>query len=200
MSIDDEYVDRNAEYYEKENSQSIESSKEVTPNKGKPWRRFWARFLDSGIHMVPVAFAFEKISPGNIATTIEKYGQYSLSMKLLPFVLIFEVIVLSIFGTTLGKFLLNIKLSDSGDNRISFPAALLRTFLLWIKGLAFGFPLVSMLTAGYAAGVIRKNGTASWDDSNGIKVTYGELSGVKTVFAILLIFGFVILNGVGNMK
>lgn len=201
MSLDDEYVDRNAEYYEKGNCQSdVTTKKVIAQHKGKPWRRFWARTLDTGVHAFPVAFAFELVSPGNLATTLQKYGQFSLSMKLLPFILILEAIVLAIFGTTLGKFLLNIKLIDPNGQRISFPAAILRTFMLWIKGLAFGLPFISMLTAGYAAGVIRKNGTASWDDSNGITVAYDDLSGIKTVFAILLILGIFILNAAGGIK
>lgn len=200
MSLDNEYVDRNAESCENGNEQSDVTHKIVRPaNKGKPWRRFWARTLDTGLHAFPVAVAFELVSPGNLATTLQNYGQFSLSIKLLPFILTLEAIVLAICGTTLGKFLLSIKLSALNGQKISFPAAILRTFMLWIKGLAFGLPLVSMLTAGYAAGVIRKNGTASWDDSNGIKVAYEDLSGVKTVFAILLIVGIIMLNAAGGI-
>lgn len=200
MSFDDEYVDRSGEFTKSEVELIEQFRKVKTPNKGKPWRRFWARTLDTGLHSFPVVFCSELIKPGYYMHILKKYEVFAVSLIYLPFILIFEAIVLSIFGITLGKYLLGIHLAGRNGQRLTFGSATVRTFSLWVKGLAFGFPLVSALTAAYAAGRIRKHGTATWDDDAKVQVDYKQLSGVKTVAAILLIIGILILNSLYKHK
>jgi uncharacterized RDD family membrane protein YckC len=203
MSLDDEFVNRNEEFRSSnETSHIFNKIKPLKdPSKGRPWRRFWARFLDTGIHVFPVAIAFEIVSPGFATKTMEKYGEYVLNVNYLPFVLILEVLVLSIFGSTLGKYLLNIDLISNDGSRVSFGSATVRGFSLWIKGLAFGLPLANMITAVAAASKIRKDGNAAWDNDSKINIEYRPLSMTKTALAVLLIAALIAFNAVAkNMK
>lgn len=166
--------------------------------KGKPWRRFWARIIDQMIHTIPVALLFGIIAPEFTTETLKKYGQFTSNMAYLPFVLILEMLIISMFGSTLGKYLLGVRLSGNDGGRVSFGSSAIRTISLWVKGLAFGFPVVCLFTAAYAADKIKKTSIASWDKDASISVEYSPLSGGKVFVAILLLGGLFALNAIGQ--
>jgi len=184
---------RETDHFENDNteSQDIKTDTQLQ-HVGKPWRRYWARTLDTLLFTLPVAFMFGLVFPEFTANTLKSGGELVIGIFILPFVMLCEACILGGTGTTCGKWLLNINLvrKDVGGS-ISFSDALKRSLLVWVKGLAFGLPLISLFSMGFAAGRIRKNRTASWDDYISADVRCGTLHSVKvflTVFSITILF------------
>lgn len=170
---------------------------ELSENKGKPWRRFWARTLDTLLLSLPVGFLFGLFFPQLTANTLKSGGELVIGILIFPFVMLCEASILGATGTTFGKWLLNIKLVRKKDgNNVNFPQALKRSILLWVKGLAFGLPLISLFSMGFAAGRIRRNRTASWDDSISADVHCGTLHGGKVFIAVFSIACLLIIYSV----
>ena len=167
------------------------------PLKGNPWRRYWARTLDTLLLVLPVGYLFGLFFPNVVASIVERSGgsveaTYPLGMIILPFAMLTEAIILSATGTTFGKWLLNISVVRKQDgDKLTFSEAFMRSVLVWVKGLGFGLPLVGLFTMGFAAEKIKKNVTASWDDSVSANVNCSPLSAWRvflTVISFLILF------------
>jgi len=179
-----------------EESQNLNTGTQ-TPFPGRPWRRYWARTLDTLLFSLPAGFIFGLIFPQFTANAFKSGGELVIGVFILPFVILCEACVLGGTGTTFGKWLLNIKLVRKMDGeRINFPQALKRSFLVWVQGLAFGLPLVSLITMGFAASRIRRNCTASWDDSISSDVRCGTLQSGKVFLAVLSIISLFVFYGI----
>jgi hypothetical protein len=179
-----------------EESQNLNTDTQ-TPFQGRPWRRYWARTLDTLLFSLPAGFIFGLLFPQFTANALKSGGELVIGVFILPFVILCEACILGGTGTTFGKWLLNIKLVRKMDGeRINFPQALKRSFLVWVQGLAFGLPLVSLITMGFAAGRIRRNGTASWDDAISSDVRCGTLQSGKVFLAVLSIISLFIFYGI----
>lgn len=153
---------------------------------GGPWRRFWARFIDTNIHIGAMMLVAELSRPG----TTSEVGPLLLIIICLPVSILIESILLGFFGTTAGKFLLSIYLIDKTGKKAPVLKCMIRSLKVWAIGLGFGIPLLWLGTAAYAAGRIRRHGAAYWDDSSQLKVCYLPLSGLRTTVATLLVVAF----------
>jgi uncharacterized RDD family membrane protein YckC len=166
--------------------------------KGKPWRRFWARQVDFVVFGSLTVLLFTLLFPQSTVIIMKEKDPAVRAIALWPFILplilLMEAAILTLTGTTLGKWLLGISLiPKKSGGEITFLAALYRCLSLWALGLAFGLPVVSLITMALAAGRIRKTGAASWDDSSALEVHYRVLDTGKVflVVALLVIsFGF----------
>ena len=95
-----------------------------------PWRRYWARLFDITFIMPIYIFIIALFSPG-LNYTITRMDNFIGGILLLLFYLIFfEPMMLSSFGTTPGKFLLGIKIRALSGKKISYTTGIKRGFLL----------------------------------------------------------------------
>ena len=167
------------------------------PLTGYPWRRYWARTIDMLMLWIPIVYLLGYFLPSYFTLIIESSGgiknsAFTIYMAVLPFVMLGEAIIMGTTGTTFGKWLLNINIVRKQDgDKLSFSEAFERCFLIWIKGLGLGFPLVSIFTMLVAGNNIKKNINASWDDSVSADVQCGPLSALKvslSVFSLVVLF------------
>ncbi len=100
-----------------------------------PWRRYWARLFDITFIMPIYIFIIALFSPG-LNYTITRMDNFIGGILLLLFYLIFfEPMMLSSFGTTPGKVLLGIKIRDLSGKKISYTTGMKRGSLLWLNGI-----------------------------------------------------------------
>src|SRR5262249_17979727 len=114
---------------------------------------------------------------------------------------IFETFCLNIFGGTFGKKIYGIRLVPTQADRITFPAALKRSFSVWARGLGLGIPLVSFITILVAYFDLKKEGQTPWDRDLHFVVHHRDLSVLRWLLIafvwllLLSLYGVVIAAG-----
>lgn len=102
-----------------------------------PYRRFFARLLDEAIYFLITALIFTK---GFCIFFWEVLPATKWYLSIL-FMFLIEPICLALFGATVGKYIMGLRLGDQGK-RLPYLKALRRTFLLFKTGMGFGIPLL----------------------------------------------------------
>src|SRR5262249_42232269 len=126
-----------------------------------PWRRYFARTIDICIFAI-IASVLPALFP-------EMEGDKPLRAFVLNFFIslviyiVLEAVCLNVFGTTVGKSLYGIRVTTKTGERLRFFTALERSFLVWMRGLGLGIPLVSLITLIHAHTSLSENGQSSWD-------------------------------------
>ncbi|MBN8510306.1 MAG: RDD family protein [Burkholderiales bacterium] len=129
-----------------------------------PWRRFFARLVDLWVIALPTsfaaAFALARYSPA-FSLWIQRPGsEYAFGWLLLPLILLVEVGIVAMFGTTLGKALLGVTVTTVGAQKLTAVQYLKRQVGVYWFGLGTGFPLVSLFTMARQHGRLKKGGHA----------------------------------------
>lgn len=151
-----------------------------------PWRRYWARIFDITFIMPIYIFIIALFSPG-LNYSISRMDSFIGGTLLLLFYLIFfEPMMLSSFGTTPGKSLLGIKIRDLSGKKISYTTAMRRGSLLWLNGMGIGIPLIAFFTMIIAYNKLKRNGITSWDEKCGINVIHDQLSIFRVILFITI--------------
>ncbi|MAT38873.1 MAG: hypothetical protein CL946_04640 [Ectothiorhodospiraceae bacterium] len=152
-------------------------------SEGGAWSRFAARTFDyflvvSYWTLMLMAFAPAYLTNSN--------GLIIVLFAMFSWVFI-ESLLLSIFGTTPGKYLLGIRLEKFGEKRPSFPDALARSFGVWLQGEAAGLPFVNLLTWYMGLNRLTKKGMTAWDEKYGFTVTCAKSGAFGIIIFVLLL-------------
>jgi uncharacterized RDD family membrane protein YckC len=153
-------------------------------NWARPGVRFWARFLD---------YLFFSLLGGLIVSMINPFMavMFDIFHPFLKFFIVFlfwipiEAIFLTFLGATPGKWLLNIKVSDTYGNNLRFGTAIERSAGVLLCGLGFGIPYIVLLTLGYSYWALLKNRTTFWDKDE-ILVAHEKI-GIFPLFIIIIL-------------
>jgi len=169
--------------------------KEDKSNKGGtyyPWRRFFARTID--LFFVSLIFIMAFALLGTIFFPAAAEGLLrALGNPLISGVVVYlfwvpiEAFFISRSGATPGKALFGIRVLSQSGQVLSYPDALQRTFLVWIKGDGLGIPIVAVVTRIFAYKRLQRTGTTLWDMSVGTVVTHSEFGLVRTILCALAI-------------
>lgn len=153
-------------------------------NQIRPWVRFWARAFDmyiwsivAGLFAVAVQFAFT-----GVFTAPDEIGFGIAALFVWIFV---EALFLSSYGWTPGKWLLRTSVRTQTGALLSYDAAMSRSFAVWWRGLAAGFPLVNLGTMAYSKAKLTRDGVATWDRDGGFVVKHEPISGFRVAFALI---------------
>lgn len=108
-----------------------------------PWRRFFARSMDTALCALPVSFLLYVV----LRTVPESSTLVNFLAGLAGWVvmLFLEPLLLSRFGTTPGKYVMGITLTRPGGEKLSYREGLERTALVFVYGEAMSVPLVNLL-------------------------------------------------------
>lgn len=112
-------------------------TRDVPPRIFAPWRRYWARWLDHLICGMLVTLANLYLMNGQMPSILTTIAQFAL-------LLILEPVQLTLFGTTLGKWIFGIRVRDLDGRKLSLSQAFSRTCGVLMYGLAFGIPLLNL--------------------------------------------------------
>lgn len=116
------------------------------------WKRFIARAIDDLIFVNLIVLVFSSFS------NLDWKYLYLLAWFL---VVPIETLQLVLFGTTIGKRILNLKVSTSSANRSS--SFFKRSVLVWLFGTAAGLPIICLVAMAYWYIKLNNGGRAYWD-------------------------------------
>jgi tol-pal system protein YbgF len=154
----------------------------VWSNAGHPWLRNLARNFDYALTYFILVFAAVILDIG----VIVRHGTIFWGILFFLLWIPIEALLLSVFGTTPGKALFNLKVAVNGGAKPSFSLAINRTLRVWVHGLGFGIPLVSMITAILAYTQLRDVNETSWDRDCKTTVLHRPL-GARRILLIVAI-------------
>lgn len=109
-------------------------SEDAPPRLNLPWRRYWARCLDFSLYNTLVSLLL---------------WDFQNSMIYIPIgtlfaLLLIEPALLSLFGTTPGKAIFGIRVTDLEGGKLSYGTALERTWTVLWEGEALRIPLICL--------------------------------------------------------
>lgn len=154
-----------------------------------PWFRFLARMMDYSLFGMVFLFLGYWISPAFLLK------QYQFFIPFLFFLWIpIEALFLKYFGKTPGKFLLGLKVVKSGRKTLDYQTAIKRSFLVWIRGIALGIPIINIIAMLYAFFQLKTNRESSWDRDEHTKIAAVPIHPARPIIAALIILAYVILD------
>lgn len=150
--------------------------------KARPWIRYWARTIDMIIFGMLIATVVSILSPTFLEDSIGTFFSF-----FVMFIWLFiEPLMMILFGNTLGKALLNIKLNMADGRKITYQTALKRTFSVWLKGLGLGIPIASLICLALSIDHVNKNNVTKWDKEYGFVVTHGKIGFLRESWAVVI--------------
>jgi len=153
----------------------------------RPWVRYWARMFDMLLFslIIGVLFALILIITGIDLSYILEFPDFLFGIFIMFLNLFFEPLLLSTWGTTLGKFLLKVKVRNRDGSKLSYKDGFIRTATLWFRGLGLSIPFVSLVTLAVAHGRLVDNHETSWDRDGDFVVSHQRI-GLLRVFVVML--------------
>lgn len=170
-------------------SQSVDRS-----NTPRPWLRYWAKMLDVWLCAFVLAFFLGVMFPQWIAETNESV----LGLILLACAIPIQAMILAVFGNTIGKALLGIKVTHKGE-KLTFGQAFTREATVYVKGLGLGIPIVALFTQINAYNHLKNEGASSWDKSEGHLVTHRNPSTAGVIGTITILTIMILISIYGTM-
>lgn len=159
----------------------------------RPWRRWFARFIDlnlfGNIVGILVLFLLFVVAP-SAASSVRQYAanQFIDGAVLLLLWMPFECVCIAAFGSTPGKWLLGIRITNQDDAPLNFLASVKRYVGMMVQGAGFGLPIVVFFTYILSYRRLTSTGTTAWDSATGTKVTVRHMTGLKYTIATLAVF------------
>lgn len=123
---------------------SPEYEDDVIPRVRSPWRRFFARNIDLTIYSVLWSMLLTLALNVNISSRGTAGKNVDLLMAVV-FMLILEPAMLSLFGTTPGKFLLGLRITSCEGRRLTYSEAASRTVSALWYGMGFCIPIYNLV-------------------------------------------------------
>ncbi len=146
-----------------------------------PWLRFFARKYDYFIFSVFFSFFLFFFPPYVVR------NQVLLSLLIIFIWVFVEAGFLSFFGTTPGKWIFNLKIRNFKGEKLSFSDSLTRSFLVWLKGIALGLPIISIIAMYISGNKLKKEGITDWDYKVGSLILQEKkLSVFKIIVSVLI--------------
>lgn len=142
-----------------------------------PWRRWLARMID----VWTTGLALSLLLPANL--TVHNVGDDEPLLSWLGsyfsfwvIYIVIEAVLLVLFGATLGKAVLGMRVETLTGRRPRPVQALLRTIRCWLQGMGTGFPLFAWVTMPLSYRRLRQDGITPWDRATELVVRRTELS------------------------
>lgn len=167
-------------------------SRDIQLTHPRPWRRFWAKQIDVWIICIGMAILWGLTFPEQAANANDTAAGIVMLALFVPV----DALIMSTFGTTIGKALLGITVTNGGT-RLTIGKAFNRSLNVWIKGLGLGIPIVSLFTMGSAYSDLKHSGRSSWDKDAGNVVSYRDIGAFSIIGAVAIFVIVVFLVGLG---
>ena len=123
---------------------------------------------------------------GISAQALDNIPQIILIISITIIYFFIEANVISSFGTTPGKKLFGIRVSDENGEDLDYLTSVKRSFVLWFQGLALSIPLISLITLIISYNRYTAQGITSWDETYHVKISYQPISTIRMVLGVLL--------------
>jgi hypothetical protein len=178
-------------------------------NQIRPWIRYFARRIDVifflfiifvGVMIISLFIGFilgVLDGAGMVNATALKFnwnnltnsglGYFLIILVVLFCFVILEAIFLKTWGTTPGKWLLQIKIRDSLGRKPSFYNALRRSVRVYVQGMWLAMPGISIIPLLISYHKLVKNKITPWDKDYQFIVSHENISFIRVGIAIIIL-------------
>jgi hypothetical protein len=156
--------------------------------KIRPWVRFWARMID-----ITVVSVFIGLFVGILLPHGPGWELFSIFIRIISAILL-EAYLLSTWGMTLGKSLLQVYVRNQQGRRLNFSQAMKRCISAWAWGLGFGIPIASLIFALLSYEYIKETGVTKWDIESCTLVSYKKIGIPRIAVVVSLFIGLIWLE------
>lgn len=143
-------------------TEDLFQSIDVNPKVRSPWRRFFARTFDFTTYgillMVIQTFAFN-INVGNRTPG----GNILDSFITFFLMILIEPVMLAVFGTTPGKWLMGLSITDEEGNKLPYVDGLSRTLTVFWRGFGLNIPIYSLVRLAKSYSACDAGETLDWE-------------------------------------
>jgi hypothetical protein len=175
-----------------------------------PWRRYFAKQVDVFIFSFGSMFLLMVLLEITSPDAARRLGEGLDNPVVGAAISVFfwglcEWVCLAMFGGTPGRALYGIRLRRMDGSPLGSEKAFSRAFLVGIKGLGLGIPIVALFTCLVGYNVLTKEGRSTWDADLGTRVSHiiwspWRVLGVVTVTAAVLFMAAVFVAMAQNVR
>lgn len=166
-----------------------------------PWRRYFARMLDTTVGGAVIWFAVGAVLAAVNQNAAKAFIDYVnlpdsriVNICLTFFFAAFpNALFIGLTGQSLGKFIFGVKVTRQSGGYIGFKVAFWREMLVWFRGLGLGIPIVSLFTLVHAFKTLKAERNTSWDCQLSALIVQRPTSRLQTCLGI---FGVALWLGV----
>ena len=160
----------------------------------QPWARLFARHLDYlGISFIAMIIALLTFADPFTILGMTVVNMIAVSIALDLIWVPIEALLINIYGTTPGKYLLGIRVTDTSGQNPDFGRALKRSFLVWGKGMGLTLPLIGTITQILGYTNLTRHHISSWDKSSGTTVEHHDYKMLSPILYFLVIMALTFL-------
>lgn len=161
---------------------------DALPRLNLPWRRYWARMVDLELCALAVGLL------------IRDYLLRDALLGLLAFVtmLLTEPVWLRFFGTTPGKAIFGIRVTDGEEGHLRYEAGLERTWMVLLEGMALNIPFLGWYFQYRALQAAENGEVLSWEQDSELTFRDAALwrNGLcAVVYVGLLMLRYLLIGG-----
>lgn len=155
-------------------------------------RRFWARWLD--LFLYSGLWWFGMWAAGqNIEATIQ--NPWVIFVKYVPWFVV-EILALHYFGTTPGKWLLGIRVTNNDGSLMTLTESTHRALRVMFAGVGFGWELLAVFCQALSVFTAKRLGSPLWDHAGGHRVTVAPLLPIRVLALVCLFVGSMLLESI----
>ncbi len=167
-------------------SHGVSGYQDLAPH---PWRRYFARLLDTAVNGAIMWFLvgtlIVSIDQDSYKAFLDYLGKpdsrYLNSMATFLLAIFPNALLIGFTGSSLGKLVFGIRVTELDGNALGFRKALRREFLVWVRGLGFAIPIVVLFTVLSAFSRLKNTKKTSWDEELQIRIGHRRESAGQTV-------------------
>lgn len=176
-----------------------ESRNEKFP-KIRPWIRYFARSIDVSIffNIIYYPWFYFNTQSYKIATSFA-FGIPFRFIEYFTWIFI-EAFLISKLGYTLGKWLLNVKVRNNMNERLSYGLGLKRAWDVLLFGQGLTFPIISFVAGLVAYDRLANTGKTRWDEKGEFIVTHTKIEKYKIFTAVLILIVFPVIMYILKLK
>ncbi len=172
---------------------AVEEEAQVLPGSRRPpplpsvpvyGRRFWARWLD--LQVYTALWWLCMWGGGRNIESVMNNG-WILVAQLVPW-FILESILIHRYGTTPGKWLLGLRVTNADGTPLNLTVATIRSFRVLVGGIGFGWSFLPLFCQAFSLITAKRLGTPLWDHAGGHRVHASPLVGWRIIVVIFTFF------------
>lgn len=166
-------------------SDNIESQTHELSTCPYPWRRFFARMLDLSLYGL-IWHAFTGLV---LNWNIENSFFINLinSFVMVGIMLLVEPLLLSKFGTTLGKLVFGLIVRDLGGRKLTYKQGWHRTFGVFKKGIGYNIPFYNLLIMANCCDQCKAQKLLPWEKNRLYTIEDKKIKGILVCIVIFIL-------------
>lgn len=144
-----------------------------------PWRRYFARTFDQLCYtLMWLAFSHLMLRWNPSRSTMIDLLDLLINSILM---LAIEPLLLSIWGTTPGKWVFGLSIRNAVGNKLTYGQSLFRTFDVWHKGMGYNIPFYSIYREYKCYGVCMNQEAMPWDQDEDFSCNIKDTRMIRSV-------------------